>query len=432
MDRSNGPHWFYAYVPQGIAGGATSALIPLFAYALGGNLSDVGIIAAATSIASVPAFILWGSLSDRIGRRKVFLLVGFFGNAICFFLMALSLTMTEFYVANLLIGFLGAASGPVATVLIMETSERAQWPSRLALLSRISAVGWITGLALGVVWLTVGPGIVGAELGAMRGLFVIGSALGFLSVFLAMVWTMEPERRVNRREVRLLDIEPRIERGRFLPNRRLHYFDPRQRLAVRLPRPLRVYLVTVLLLFAGFTAFYSFFPIFLREAVGLSSPAIFSVYIASQLSSVVFYPRVARMISAKGSRPLQLYASLGRAALFPSFFLLGFAPLPPVAWFLAAVALHAGVGVCWAVINVTGSTLVSRLAPEEGRAQALGAYNAIQGFGSILGPLMGGFAAEFLGYAPAFAVSVALILAGCGVLAANRTGDGESPYEKGK
>src|SRR3970282_844490 len=59
-----------------MAGGATSALIPLFAHALGGGLAEVGIIAAATSIASVPAFILWGVLSDRLGRRKPVLLLG--------------------------------------------------------------------------------------------------------------------------------------------------------------------------------------------------------------------------------------------------------------------------------------------------------------------------------------------------------------------
>src|SRR6266508_1236646 len=94
MDRPRSSRWFYSYLPQGIAGGATSALIPLFAYGLGGSLSDVGIIAAATSIASVPAFMLWGSLSDRLGRRKIFLLIGFLGNTVSFVFMAASRTLS--------------------------------------------------------------------------------------------------------------------------------------------------------------------------------------------------------------------------------------------------------------------------------------------------------------------------------------------------
>ena len=52
MGRTDGSHWFYSYLPMGISGGATSTLIPLFAYALGGNLFNVGIIAAATIVAA--------------------------------------------------------------------------------------------------------------------------------------------------------------------------------------------------------------------------------------------------------------------------------------------------------------------------------------------------------------------------------------------
>src|SRR3972149_4744328 len=187
MAGAGSPHWFYSYLPHGMSGGATSALIPLFAYALGGSLAEVGIIAAATSIASVPAFVLWGVLSDRLGRREGFLLIGFPGSGPSFPAMALCTTMTQFYLANLLIGFLGSASGPVGAVLVMETAERKQWPARLALLSRISGVGWVVGLLLGIAWLTIGPRLVG-EVGAMRALFVIGAALALLSAPPAANW----------------------------------------------------------------------------------------------------------------------------------------------------------------------------------------------------------------------------------------------------
>src|SRR5438445_10796855 len=100
MDRTDGSHCFSSSFPQGVAGGATSTLIPLFAYALGGSLLTVGIIAAATSLASVPAFILWGSLSDRTARRKIFLLIGFLGSGLALFAMALCGTMSQLYLAN--------------------------------------------------------------------------------------------------------------------------------------------------------------------------------------------------------------------------------------------------------------------------------------------------------------------------------------------
>jgi len=141
MGSKDSSRWFYAYLPMGIAGGATSALIPLFAYALGGSLLHVGIIAAATSIASVPAFMLWGSTCDRIARRKPFLLIGFLGSGVALVAMAASRTMSDLYLSNLLAGLLGAASGPAGTVLLMEGSERREWPARLAAMSRMTATG---------------------------------------------------------------------------------------------------------------------------------------------------------------------------------------------------------------------------------------------------------------------------------------------------
>lgn len=424
MRRAASPRWFYSYLPHGMSGGATSALIPLFAVGLGGGLAEVGIIAAATSIASVPALVLWGFLSDRLGRRRAFLLLGFFGSAASFLAMALSADLGQFYLANLLLGFLGSASGPVGAVLVMETTDRREWPSQLAVLSRVGGVGWVAGLVVGIGWLSLGPGLLG-ELGAMRALFAIGAALALLSGVLSGAWLPEPQERVDRHAITLVDIQARVERVKFLPMRMLHVLDPRRRpgRAVRFPRSLRLYLGTVFLLFTGFTAFYGFFPVFLKDAFAFSGPEIFAVFIASQVTSAASYVRAGRWISLRGGRPMQLYASLGRAVLFPSFLILALVPFSGPAVLAVVLLLHAGVGLCWAVINVSGSVLVSRMAPESDRAGALGAHGAVQGFGAILGPLLSGFVAGAWGYAAAIAASVAFVLAGSAALLANRAAD---------
>jgi MFS family permease len=423
MGTTDQSRWLYAYLPMGISGGATSALIPLFAYALGGSLINVGIVAAATSIASVPAFILWGSACDRLPIRKPFLLIGFLGGGIALLAMAVSRSMSEFYLANLLAGFLGAASGPAGTVLLLGSSDRKEWPARLAIVSRLTATGWVVGLALGVVWLSAGSGLLVAGLNSMRSLFLIGAVLAFAAGVVVQFETREPIDRIDRKDVHVVDAQPRVERGRYLPMRIIHFVGPRNSVGHRLPRPLRFYLLSVFLLFGGFTAFYSFFPIFLSQAYGLGNPAIFGIYIASQVTSIAVYPRVAGWVSSRGSRPTQLYGTVGRSVLFGSFFLLGVSGLGDLPRLALIVALHAGVGACWAVINVASSTLVSRLAPEGGRARALGAFNAMQGFGSIFGPLLGGSVAGLFGYGPAFAGSVGLVLAGSAVLWALRVSD---------
>ena len=344
------------------------------------------------------------------------MLIGFLGTALSLFLMGVSEGVPSFYLANLLAGVLGAASAPVGTVLILETTKQEGWASRIAVFSRVGGIGWITGLLLGVVWLEVAPL---GEAGQMRSLFIIGAALALLSGVLAWRWIGEPKVNVERRHVELVDTHWRVEHLRYLPMRLLHLLDFRHRTdpARRYSRSLYRYLATVFLLFSGFTAFYAIFPVYLRDMAGLSTAQVFAVFVSSQVASALAYGRVGGWIRAAGGRRVQLVASAARAVLFPAFLALPLLPGGPLAMFGAILVFHALVGLCWAAINVSGSTIVSELAPAGERSGVLGAFNAVQGFGAILGPLTGGFVAHLFGFTWGFLASSAFIAVGLVVLA---------------
>jgi MFS family permease len=399
-----------------MAGGATSPLIPLFTRVLGGSVADVGAVAAASSIASVPAFMGWGTLSDRIHRRKVFLLIGFLGLAVSLVAMGLSRSVADFYLANLLVGVLGAASAPVGTVIILETTKEKDWAARIAVFARIGGVGWVAGLVLGAAWLVSLPL---SETTAMRGLFFVGAALALLSAALAWRWLDDPILKIERRHLALVDVHWRVERLRYLPMRLLHFLDFRNHIGGSLRNSPAVYryLATVFLLFSGFTAFYAIFPVYLRDEAGLSTLHVFLVYIASQVVSAVAYGRVGRWVQAHGGRRVQAYASAGRAMLFPVFLLL---PLLPGGLGVAlgfAMLIHALIGLCWAAINVSGSIVISELARPDERSGVLGAYNAVQGFGAILGPIAGGALAHVFGFVSGFFAASAFIVTALAMLA---------------
>lgn len=425
--RANGQRWYCAYFPNGMAGGATSPLIPLYTARLGGSVADVGIVGAAPSVASVPAFLLWGALADRLRLRKAFLILGFLGLAVSLFAMVFVRDLRQLYLANLLMGFLSSASAPVGAILVMESADREDWPARLAAFSRMGGVGWILGLALGAAWLGgVGP-FVGED--AMRSLLAVAGGLAALSALLAWRWVEEPRTTLDRFHVRdVIDLHWTVERLRFLPLRLLHYVDLRNHRG-RLSRGQRAYLAAVFLLFSGFTAFYAFFPIFLTDVAHLSNAQVFLTYIASQAASAAAYPRVGRWIRDRGSRRMQAMGATARAILFPAFFALPLLPLGAPALFAVILGLHAMVGLCWSVINVSGSLLASELATAEARGRALGAYNAVQGFGSIAGPLVGGLLAHLAGYSAGFAIASAFILAGVAALGLVRVAE-ESPVNR--
>ena len=140
------------------------------------------------------------------------------------------------------------------------------------------------------------------------------------------------------------------------------------------------------------------------------------IYIASQATSVAFYTRVGAWVKEKGSKRMQLIGSGARTVLFPAFMAIALLPVNPVVAFLLVFILHAVVGLCWAMINVSGAMIVSGLAACEIQGEAFGAYNAVQGFGAIAGPIVGGMICQFFGYPAGFISTSIFILLGIVVL----------------
>ena len=102
MTERKADRWYYSFLPFNVAGGSTSPLIPLFVTeGLAGNVAQVGIISAISSLASVPANIIWGNLSDTLKKRKIFVLIGFIGLAIPLLLMGLSTDIQTYYLTSI-------------------------------------------------------------------------------------------------------------------------------------------------------------------------------------------------------------------------------------------------------------------------------------------------------------------------------------------
>src|SRR5438046_9831486 len=109
--------------------------------------------------------------------------------------------------------------GSAGPVLGMEASKREVWPARVAVMSRMTATGWVAGLALGILWLAAGQGLVGGGLTSMRYLFAFGAALAFCAGFVVQAATREAAVLVDRKDVYLVDAHTRVQRRSYLPVR---------------------------------------------------------------------------------------------------------------------------------------------------------------------------------------------------------------------
>jgi MFS family permease len=431
------PRWYFGHGLHYVADGGASTLIPLFiSSSLGGNVSNVGIISAATSMASVPGAIGWSELSDHLQRRKMFIILDYIGTGILFMLMGLSTTLEQFLGLNILFGIVAAASVSMGTVIITETIEAKRWTKAIGTYTEVGGLGWILGLLLGGIWLEIGLYLV-PGLDPLRGLFFILAAATIVAGIIAyrLVPDPKPKPFAPQHVDKLVVFQGRIiERPRYLPlwmyRRKYHEAMHRIRSSGEMvPRPLKLYFLAALLLFSGFATVYTPFPIFLKDQMGVGWLEIFLLYIVSAVTSAIMYSRAGDIIPRMGERRTLIKINTIRVFLFSSFGALSLLVVAGIHldhWLLLGClfGLQGAIGFFWAFVSVASTALVSKCAPAGTKGMNLGLFNAMVSVGGIVGALVGGEVANYLGFSAAFFAGVGLVILGISTLALNVRLDG--------
>lgn len=416
--------WLYGWAAGYAAVGAASLLVPLYAIDLGAGAFIVSLIAATAAFAGVPGAILWGRLVARTNRRRPFVLValGLTGGVL---LVAPFLTSPwTVLVANAALWFVVAAAAPVLNLIVVEGYRPQEWPVRFGRLNAYQGYGWLAGLVAGAAWSAAAGSAFGlGPLAAKRLFFVAGGVTALLGFFLVYLRYPERPRTTERRFVRLLaDLQQNgLVAGRstravpFGPSRVYWGLrslrvdgDAGRRLRNRFTGPLARYLAAATLFFAGFAVFFAPLPAFLTD-VGYDTDQVFALFVVSSAASAVAYTRVGSLVARVDALRLQTGALVSRAALFPLVAAVVAVVRPPDGVVVVGV-LFAAIGLSWAVIAVTATGLVTNLAPESGRSEALGAYTALGSLGGGLGSAVGGVVAGAVGYLAAFVLAAACVL----------------------
>ena len=427
-DAAGTDTWLYGWALGYAAVGAASLLVPLYAIDLGAGAFVVSLIAATAALAGVPGAILWGRLVTRTRRRRPFILVALGLTAGVFLALPFLGSPWTVLVANAVLWFVVAAAAPVLNVIVVEGYQPRAWAGRFGRLNHYQGYGWLAGLVAGGVWSTLAGARLGLAPLAAKRLFFVGSAVATL-VGILVVIARYPEP-VTTSEQRFRRLSRRIRAAGGNPGRAARAIpygpgrtywalrdvgvgrrgDSRQaaegvlaRLRRRFSGALERYLAAATLFFVGFSAFFAPLPAYLVDA-GYATDEVFALFILSAAASAAAYARAGAAAASHSQIRLQAGALLVRAGAFPVVAVAGAAVAPPFG--LAVVGLlFVAVGGAWAVIAVTAAGLVTELAPESVRAEALGAYTAVGSLGGGIGSVVGGVVADAVGYLPAFVVA---------------------------
>ncbi|MFB6196507.1 MAG: MFS transporter [Haloplanus sp.] len=416
MSSTVSDRWLYGWALASVGLGGASLIVPLYVVELGGGPVTLGVLAAVAALAGAPGALGVGRLADRTGRRRRYVLgaIGVVGVALA--VVPTTESVPVVIAVNAAIWFAFAAALPVLTLLAVVDVPESAWSDRIARLNWIQGIGWALGLLVGFL-VVIASGRLGGvtSITAQRAVCVVCAAsTGLGGVLAARSLPADPAAdavptpgRLRRAMGRAARVSVRGAGFPFTPRtmdvRGLH---PR-RFVRRFTPELATFFLAVLLVFAGFGAFFAPLPAYLA-GVGFGDGAVFGLYLALNVAAAVFFGASARL-TARYEVTLVHAAGLAvRGLAFPVVGLLGGA-------FPAAVLVFAVIGFSWAVIAVTAGTLVTRLAPAVVRGEALGVYSALSAVAGGVGSVAGGWLAARQ-YLRAFGLAAALVFLGAAIV----------------
>ncbi len=170
-NRRNLVTLFFTLVVAMLGFGMVIPILPFYVQLMGAGGMEMGLLMAVFSVMQLVGAPIWGSISDRVGRKPV-LLLGVLGNALSLVLFGLSTELWMLFAARVLGGVLSSAMLPTAMAYIGDsTSQR----------DRGSGMG-VMGAAMGL-GMVIGPGMSGWLAGYSLSLpFFVGAALSLAAV----------------------------------------------------------------------------------------------------------------------------------------------------------------------------------------------------------------------------------------------------------
>lgn len=354
----------YFYVPT----------LAVHARSLGAGDTMVGMVVGSYGLTQLILRIPLGVLSDRIGRRKVFVLLGFLAVLLSSAGLAWSANPTQMLIFRGLAG-VAASTWVAATVLFAGYYPPDQAVRSTGIMSMSSSIGQMVTTLVG--------GFVAARYGT-ESPFWVAAVIAFLGFALLL---------------------PGPEKASV--SRRAPSF--RQILSVlTLPSLLLVSIVAAIVQYAVFSTSHAFVPIYADEILGLDSSQI------GALTSMVLVPNalMAGLAASLSTRVKEMtLVTVGMITLSVATVLV---PFMTGFWSLLMSRALFGLGLGLTFPVLMGLSIKS--VPQSQRASAMGAFQAIYALGMTIGPAVSGFISDQFGLNAVFWVSAVACLLGLPLL----------------
>jgi DHA1 family multidrug resistance protein-like MFS transporter len=344
---------FFTLIVVMLGFGMVIPILPFYIKSFGASGSTMGALMATFGLLQFLFAPIWGSLSDRYGRKPI-LMIGILGNAVSQLFFGLSTELWMLFAARALAGILSSATLPTAMAYISDTtSER----------DRGGGMG-IIGAAMGI-GMVIGPGLGGLLAGQSLSLPFFLAA--FLSVVaLLLVWFILPEPERSRPEIQGKIRGPQLKQ-----------------MLQALAGPMGVLFFMSFLLTFGLTNFEGIFGLYSVERYGYNPQQVGGILMVVGLISAVIQGGLTGPLTRRFGE-----VTIIRASLISSAFAFGLMTqarnLPQVLLTVSFFVLSN------AMLNPAVNSLISRRTLSA-QGITMGLANSFLSLGRIVGPLWAGF-----------------------------------------
>ena len=155
-------------------------ILPFYIESMGAGGTELGLLVASYATMRLIFGPIWGSLSDRIGRKPV-LLVGILGYAVTMVWFGLATRLWMLFAARILSGVLSSATAPTTMAFIGDSTSEKERGGGMGLLGAAGGIGTIVGPVLG--------GFLAGD--SLATPFFLAAGLSVLSLLLAIAFLPE-------------------------------------------------------------------------------------------------------------------------------------------------------------------------------------------------------------------------------------------------
>ncbi len=346
---------FFTMVVVMMGFGMVIPVLPFYVEAFGASGGALGALMSTYAIMQFIFSPIWGSLSDRYGRKPI-LMIGILGYAISQVIFGFATNLWMLFAARILAGILSSATLPTAMAYVSDSTSEDE---------RGGGMGMI-GAAMGV-GMVLGPGVAGllAEQALSTPFFL---AAGFSFLALILVQAMLPESLpVEKRQAR----EDKIRGPQF------------GELWQALRSPIGLLLFMAFLVSFGLTNFETVFGLYALEKFDYGPKEVGGLLTVVGLVSAIVQGGLTGPATRRWGESAVIKASLFASALAYPLMVWAFNTLTVVITISFFVLSNA-------MLRPSVSSLTSKRATV-GQGMAMGLNNSFMSLGRIVGPLLAGF-----------------------------------------